>query len=136
MTPSAKRRHIEMLVLASVAVAGAFGLQVHGEEQVETRFLVNWALPPSCVSRQWFGVECPACGLTRSLVLLAKADWENAWRMHHLGWLMGIAILLQFPYRIFALAAGRAAPLGRQIPRLFGLALIAALLGNWLIGRF
>ena len=31
-------------------------------------------LPGACMSRQWFDMECPGCGLTRSIVSISHGD--------------------------------------------------------------
>ena len=53
--------------------------------------------------------------------------------MHRLGWLMAVAVLIQFPYRIFAIRRGGDLPLGLRVPALFGWALILLLVVNWIL---
>ncbi len=86
------------------------------------------------MSRQWFGLNCPGCGLTRSLIHLAHGDWQASMAMHRLGWMMAAAILLQFPYRISCLRHGHISPLGTRLPKWFGYTLICSLVANWLLG--
>lgn len=130
-----QRRHVEMLVVSAIIVAASLILQVHGSESVLVR---GWGLqlPPLCMSWALFEIRCPGCGLTRSFVLLAGGQWEESLAMHRVGWVLALSVLLQFPYRLAGLFGGprlRPDPLGRIFPRLFGYALIGALLGNWLL---
>src|SRR4051794_37095483 len=91
--PRLMRRHREMLAVATVVTLTALLLQVDPEERVAFRCLPECPLPQTCASRAWFGIKCPGCGLTRSLVRLAAADWAGSWREHRLGWLMAASIL-------------------------------------------
>jgi hypothetical protein len=127
-----RSRHVEMLVIAGLAIAASFVLEVGGE-RVHLAGLPGYPVPKTCFSRELFGVDCPGCGLTRSFVYLAHGEWQASWGMHRLGWLMFLATLAQLPYRLYVLLGG-----GRVIPaalaKAFGTALIALLIANWLAG--
>jgi Protein of unknown function (DUF2752) len=122
-----------MLALSSIMIVAAFLLQVRADERVAPRFLSGLALPPTCWSREFFGVKCPACGLTRSFVDLAHGDWDAACAHHRLGWLIACAVLVQIPYRIISLIRPVPPVLGDWLPRVFVYALFAALISNWLL---
>ena len=66
------RSHHRNMLMASVAML-LLALVLHETEngRVAVRGLPNLPLPHSCMSRQLFGVECPGCGLTRSVIHLA-----------------------------------------------------------------
>lgn len=130
---SMRKRHVFMLEVAGFVVVSAMLLRVPSQERVELACWPGVRLPEMCLSHSLFKVDCPACGLTRSLVSLAHGDVAGSWHFHRLGWLMMAAVLIQFPYRITALARKQDYPLGKTLPRLFGLALIVLLLGNWLL---
>ena len=55
---------------------------------------------------------------------------------HRVGWLLALAVVLQIPYRLAALLGRNRQPLGKRFPELFGLALIVALIGNWVLQVF
>lgn len=129
-----RRRHWEMLVVAVLVVVGAFVLRVRPDQRAEVRFLPDLPLPETCMSRSLFGVSCPGCGLTRSVVYLARGDLEKSWSMHRLGWLMAAAVIAQFPYRIYCLTAGDCGPTFRKACGAFGWLLIVLLVANWLGG--
>jgi hypothetical protein len=113
-----------MLMIAVGIVLLAFLFQVGADGRVFISGLPEFPLPSTCMSYSWFGVKCPGCGLTRSVVHLAHGNWRESWRYHRLGWLMAAAILLQFPYRILGLWNGGTTFLGRSIPTLFGYLII------------
>jgi hypothetical protein len=128
------RRHYEMLAVASLVVVLSLILQVRSDDRVIVTGFPDYPLPHACLSYAWFGIRCPGCGLTRSLVHLAHGDWAASWHDHRVGWLMALAIFLQFPYRLIALWRGGPPPLGIWVPRIFGYALITLLIGNWAVG--
>lgn len=126
------RRHREMLVITCLIVVLSFLFEVRDDDRVFVHGLPDWPLPPTCLTYQWFGVKCPGCGLTRSFVHLAHGNLAASWQLHRLGWLIAMAVLLQFPYRLWALSHTGKPPLGLVIPKLFGYTLIALLILNWL----
>jgi hypothetical protein len=126
------RRHVEMLVVAFGVVLLAFLLRVKAEGKVALNVLPDFPLPPLCLSYEWFGVKCPGCGLTRSLIHLAHGNWEASYQANRVGWVMAAAVLLQFPYRILSLRRNERPLLGTAVPRLFGYWLIVLLVANWL----
>lgn len=125
--------HREVLVVSCLVVLAAFLLQVLPNERVGFRGLARYPLPPSCASRTWLGVKCPGCGLTRAVVHLAHADWQASFRTHRLGWLLALVIAIQIPYRTHALLQPGHVLVGPRAARLAGLALVALLLGNWIV---
>jgi hypothetical protein len=84
--------------------------------------------------RSLFGASCPGCGLTRSFILLAQGDFAASFRMHHLGWLLALMVLLQFPYRLASLWWKDRHLLNQRVARLISHALIVLLLANWCVG--
>ncbi len=128
-------RHWDMLVLACLVIVAAFLLRVQdGGEQVALRGGVEVVVPPLCMAREWFGVCCPGCGLTRSFIYLAEGDWQASWRAHRLGWLLAAGVLLQIPYRLHGLCRPQCVLLPPWLRRWLGYGLIGLLFGNWLLG--
>jgi hypothetical protein len=127
------RRHRQMLVASILVLALSLLLQVQGGDRVAFSLLPNWPLPPSCLSRTLFGIDCPGCGLTRSFVYLAHGDWRASLAKHRVGWLLALAVMLQIPYRLAGILGRNPRPLGRRFPKLFGMMLIVVLIGNWVL---
>jgi hypothetical protein len=130
--PVSLSRHREMLWAATLAVTFAFLLQAQSSDHVAFRLLPDFPLPQVCFTRAWFNIDCPGCGLTRSVIHLVHGDWSASFRMHRVGPLIALALSVQFPYRFYGIYKGQRWPLGRLLPRMFGYLLIAALIGNWL----
>lgn len=78
------------------------GLLLRSDETgaVALAFLPDHPLPTICVVRRYLGVDCFACGLTRSVMLLLQCRWEESIATHPLGWLVFILITVQIPYGI------------------------------------
>jgi hypothetical protein len=128
------QKHWGMLRASAFVVLMAFLLQVRPDHRVQFLWGPNIALPESCGSKIYLGIECPGCGLTRGFISIARGDFFQAWQFNRVSILLVIALLLQFPYRWWSL---RQIHRGR-IPDIrwanwFGLSLIAVLIGNWLL---
>ncbi len=127
------RRHREMLILALLVGLAAPLLRVYPPDRVGWRWSADLLLPPLCVVRQQFGVNCPGCGMTRSFVYLAHGDLAASWRMHRLGGLLAFLVLLQVPYRLLAMRRPQRPLLSEGVSRWISRVLIALLFLNWLI---
>lgn len=127
-----RRYHIEMLVLAAIALAGSLLLEVQGQQRVGLRYGPALTLPETCVSREWFAVPCPGCGLTRSFIELAQGHFAKSWHHHRMGWVLALATLFQFPYRWYALRRAGAKLLPPSSTKWMGISLIGLLVLNWL----
>jgi hypothetical protein len=124
-------RHWTMLWISTVIVAASYLLHADESGHVAPAWWPNFPLPVLCGSRALFGVECPGCGLTRSFIALARGDLAGSINFHRVGWVLALAVLLQFPYRILALGDLRKGVIERTWPKWFGWALIATLFGSW-----
>ena len=127
------RRHREVLAVAVAAVVLAFALVELPDGRVALRGFAQYPLPPSCASRSLFGLKCPGCGLTRSLIHVAEGDWRASWRDHRLGGLLAAVIAFQIPYRLLALRRPDRPLIAPRWQALLGYALIVLLIGNWLV---
>jgi Protein of unknown function (DUF2752) len=127
-----KDRHWSMLWLSLAVVVCAFLLKVDAGGGVAPNWFPRATLPGMCFSRTWLGIECPGCGLTRSFIALAHGDLSASLAYHRVGWVLALAVLLQFPYRMLALRELRTGVVERTWPQWFGWALIATLLGSWI----
>jgi DNA-directed RNA polymerase subunit RPC12/RpoP len=127
------RRHRLVLAIACAVLVLAFVLRERPDGRVALRGLPGIPLPQACMSRTLLGLKCPGCGLTRSIIHLAEGDWQASWREHRLGGLMAVVIALQIPYRLLALRRPGRTLIGPSWQAVLGYALIALLLGNWLM---
>jgi len=93
------RAHWVFLCLSLLVLLLSIILRVPGEEQVYLPFLREVSLPGLCFSREWLGVPCPGCGLTRSFICLGHGQLARAWHFNPAGVLMFGLVVCQVPYR-------------------------------------
>ena len=68
-------------------------------EQVAVVGFERYPLPTLCASR-WIGMQCPACGVTRSIIELVHGNVMQSLEYHRLGWLILLFLAVQIPYRV------------------------------------
>ena len=116
----------------AILVAGLL-VDVNADGALFLRGLSSVPFPVICPLRRFFGIPCPTCGVTRSVVHLLQGRPSESFAAHRLGWLVLAAILFQLPYRTWCLTGRRGPP---NHPRLAEFALISFLLllvVNWLV---
>jgi hypothetical protein len=118
---------LAVLVCARLLTPSATGVGTH----------VALGLPP-CGFLAWFGLPCPACGLTTSFAHVARLELAAALHAHPLGLPLFVVAAALVPAGLRWSARGEA-PL-EVIDRLradrWALVLVAALLGSWLARLF
>lgn len=123
-------RHGVMLLLAIAIMTAAAMLEVLPGERVAVRGLSQYPLPQLCMSRAIFNLSCPGCGLTRSFIHLAHYQWQAAWHVHRLGWLLAALVAGQVPYRALVIA-GQVRPLSAAAAQSLAFAVVGLLVVNW-----
>jgi hypothetical protein len=127
-----RRYHWLMLSASLIVLAAAFILRSSSSDGLRIRGF-NHALPTTCPSRLLLGLECPGCGLTRSFVALAAGDIAGSLHYNRVGWLIALAVVVQIPYRLYALYELRRRVVHRPWLAWFGYGLLASLVVNWLL---
>jgi hypothetical protein len=129
------KHHRLMLRLSVAALCLTFLLEVLPDGQrVAVRGFSTYPLPETCGAKLLWGGECPGCGLTRSFIWASRGQWERSLAANRLGLLMLAACVAQIPYRITMIRSSERD--GRNSGRwagYFGAALIALLIGNWVL---
>ncbi|MDH3718592.1 MAG: DUF2752 domain-containing protein [Planctomycetota bacterium] len=126
--------HIWLLSLVCGALLAAALMEIRGGHHVTLPWL--GPLPAACVWKSMWGMNCPGCGLTRSVVSLMHADPGAAWRYNPAGWLIFAIAIYQIPFRavqLWRLARG-------QVDRRHGIwtihlavwATVTAIIAQWL----
>lgn len=122
-----------LILLAAVAVpAAGAGMTTLNDEQVALSGFERYPLPTLCGSR-WLGVQCPTCGVTRSIIELMHGNLGSSLAFHRLGWLILLFVVLQIPYRIVRLRRP-----AKRWPRLerAGIAMLLAIGVAVVVNRF
>jgi hypothetical protein len=126
------RGHWVILGLSIAVVLGGLLVDVNSDGSIYLRGLPQFPFPVVCPLRRFFGISCPTCGMTRSIVFLVQGRLADSLAAHRLGWLIFALIVLQIPYRIWCLATQRIEP---YRPRLIEMAIALftlLLVLNWL----
>lgn len=123
-----------MLRISFATVVLACVLQIRPDHRVELGLGPSMAVPELCGSRILFNADCPGCGLTRSFISLVRGDIWRAWSLNRTSWVFFIALLAQFPYRLWRLRElQRNVVSEHKWPKWFGLTLIWLLVLNWIL---
>lgn len=126
--------HWLMLTGSTVIVVLACLLQIRPDQRIQLRWAPGLPLPEVCASKVYFGVDCPGCGLTRSFISLARGDIWRAWSLNRFSWLLAVALLAQFPYRVWSLWMLEQSSVPTATWRdWIGFSLVALLLANWML---
>ena len=95
--------HLIVLSICLVILIGALVLSP-SEEGDGHLTIGSLTIPDTCTFHNLTGLPCPGCGLTRSLVAALHGDVKQSFQYHRLGLLTLLYVLLQFIYRIGAIA--------------------------------
>ncbi len=71
-----------------------------------SRFLPVFSIAPACAFKALFGLPCPTCGSTRSLVYLSRTDFSSAFLMNPLIALCAAGAVLWLLYSVITLVFG------------------------------
>ena len=86
--------------MAAAVIAVASVLRINEQGQVATPWGGDsTGMPPLCIYRRLFQVECPGCGLTRCFVSAANGNVSQAFTFHPVGLLLFGLAVAQIPYR-------------------------------------
>lgn len=93
------RHHATYLVIALAILLFGSLLTIDDQNRVIIPGM-ELPFPGVCISRQWFGLSCPGCGLTRGSVALLHGQWQQAWRYNPGVFVVFLLVVIQVPYRI------------------------------------
>lgn len=90
---------------------------------------------PLCAVKMFLGLDCPGCGITRSLTQLTHGHFRESIRMHPLGIFLALWLCYMFLREITAVIRGRTLPslLSRRAKDILIVIVTSALVGQWLI---
>lgn len=60
-----------------------------------------------CLLKQVWGIPCPACGSTRSVLALFGGQWGEAWEWNPLGYVLAVGLVLLPLWLLFDTWSGR-----------------------------
>ncbi|MEM7475606.1 MAG: DUF2752 domain-containing protein [Planctomycetota bacterium] len=80
----------------------------------------EFLLPESCMMKSRFQVECPGCGLTRSMIHIANGRFSAAWGLNWVSFVVFVYSLIQLP---ISLLHAFLAPESKAASRLYQIAI-------------
>jgi hypothetical protein len=131
------RYHLLVLILATLVLALASLLRFDSQDRLFVPVL-DLQLPTTCVSHQFFGWDCPGCGLTRGFVALVHGQWRRAWDFNPGTYLAVLLVILQMPYRVIQIRRTQLGIPETRHPRVEATCLLATvfvLFGQWVLKR-
>jgi hypothetical protein len=99
-------RRTDSLAIVGICVAIVlFSILSEGSEYSVSLFGIR--LPSLCPFKWITGLDCPACGLTRSLVLLFHGQFQASIRMNLFGIPLATFFLFQIPFQLYLAFTGQ-----------------------------
>lgn len=99
MAVEQRTNHGIILWLSIVVVLLSATLRIRPPDTVYLPALEAYPLPQVCWLRNSTGYPCPGCGMTRSFISMAHAQFAAAFRYQPLGPLLFLVAVAQIPYR-------------------------------------
>jgi hypothetical protein len=132
--PTRDRRGHWVVLLGSIVVliAGLL-VDVNAEGGIFLRGLPRVSFPVICPLRRFFGISCPTCGVTRSMVFMLQGRLFESFAVHRLGWLVLAAIVFQIPYRTWCLNCRQNMSVSTRFVQFTLAVFMLLLVVNWLI---
>lgn len=125
--------HRAVLAVSAAILVLSLVLGVRDDGKVVVTGLAGLPLPETCGMRLLMHRDCPACGLTRSFIHLAHGDWQRSLAVHRIGWVLALALLVQFPYRCLALC-DPSWTVSPRFAKVLGVFVVGVLIANWIYG--
>jgi hypothetical protein len=89
-------------------------------------------IPHICLFQHFFGIPCPGCGITRSLLAFFVGDFQSAWMQNPVGPILGVSLVAQIPIRILALCSVSWSRRVFRLSRVTTTGIICLLMLNWI----
>jgi hypothetical protein len=127
------RWHWTVLAGAMAVLVVGLLVDINANGAIFLRGLPSIEFPAICPLRRFFGIPCPTCGMTRSVVHLVQGRPSASFAAHRLGWLVLAVILFQLPYRAWCLTGRRELSDRSHLTEFSLAAFLLLLVLNWLV---
>jgi hypothetical protein len=121
---SERQIHLNVLLSTILLIIAAFFL-------VRYRSVLE-LVPRVCVAQALFGIPCPGCGITRSVLALLAGDVRQAWLHNPAGPVLCAATASQVPLRCLVLIDRFPSRIAFITSRMVTVVLMLFLMVNWL----
>jgi len=109
--------HILLLLMATLVVCLSLDLSV---------------IPHVCLFNKLFGIPCPGCGITRSLLAFFVGDFGRAWLQNPTGPIFAASLVAQVPLRFLALRGKLCSRRVFYSSRVMATGILIILIVNWI----
>ncbi len=91
--------HCFFLAIGVIVVALSMLMRTEGQTAV---FLpgASRPLPPSCMTKYLYGLDCPGCGMTRAFISISHGQLEQAWNFNAASFVVYPFIAIQIPWNL------------------------------------
>lgn len=90
-------------------------------------------LPHFCLFQKIFGIPCPGCGITRSLIAISELNFVSSWHYNPVGMFILLFIFIQIPLRIFAMTFKNMEGLMCLFSKILNCLIVSSLLLVWIV---
>ena len=93
----------------------------------------SWPLPESCLTKQFIGMDCPGCGMTRAFIRIGHGQFAQAAQLNAASFIVYAFFVIQIPWHAMQLLRIRngVGPLDRWWTVVPALIVIATMVGCW-----
>jgi len=125
-TDPERRIHLNVLLSHLLLFSGA-ALLVHFPNGLAI-------VPHVCLVQRLFGIPCPGCGISHSVLAFLGGDVGGALTLNPVGPVLLVALAIQVPLRGLALRSARWSRCVLSTSRVMTVGVLIILVGNWLRG--
>ena len=90
-------------------------------------------LPHVCLFRKFFGIPCPGCGITRSLIDISRFDLPSSWQSNPVGIFIALFVFIQIVMRPLAMIFRKISDLMGAYSKSLSNTIIISLFLVWII---
>lgn len=98
-------------------------------------FSMEWvdSVPHVCIIQESIGIDCPGCGVTRSLGAIGSGDLKRSLVFNPNGILIALAFVIQVPMRVIALKKDEYSLVILRLSKWINRVVIACLFIYWVL---
>ena len=125
--------HGIMLLGSAIIMLLSFLMTTNDSNQV---FLpgVSVAMPESCVTKMYFGFDCPGCGMTRAFIRISSGQFTKALQLNSASFVVYLFFAIQIPWhamQLFRIGKG-IGPVDSWLTIVPALAMVVTLVVCWI----
>jgi hypothetical protein len=98
--------HLAYLLLCLPALVMSFIMSTDGTLNSVHLFRFSVPISMPCLFKYFTGLNCPACGMTRSFIYMSHLNLRAAFSMNRAGPLLYALCIFEVPYRLILLVRG------------------------------